>query len=369
MAGMLLLTIDCHWRERAGRVTAGADVGARALARDGRAAGPGYTPNRAGVSRGVNPHRAENAMPALTPTIDRDGLTFYLGDCRAVLSQLPEQSVQLCVTSPPYFGLRSYLAADHPDKSREVGREATVAAYVAALVEVFTEVRRVLRRDGTAWLNLGDCYNTSPPGNKRPMAKSRLNGADTSASYRARLEATQQTHQEGRRLLPGLKPKDLVGVPWAVAFALRDAGWYLRADCVWHKSCHMPEAVRDRPTKAHEYIFQLARSPRYYYDAEAVREVTPGGDPHGHNRGTVWRFAPRHVKGAHFATFPPELAEPCVLAGSRPGDVVLDPFAGAGTTALVARQHGRRFVGVELNPDYLDLTRRRLWPGGEVAAA
>jgi DNA modification methylase len=294
-----------------------------------------------------------------------------VGDCRERLAELPERSVQTCVTSPPYFGLRDY------GHDGQIGLEPTPDEFVAALVGVFREVRRVLCDDGTVWLNLGDSYARGFGGGS-PGKKSATNAG----SYADR---------ESRPLPPGLKGKDLIGIPWMVAFALRADGWFLRSDIIWHKPNPMPESVTDRPTKAHEYLFLLSKSPRYYYDADAIREESidpPGksrggslsklqvGDDyvaaHTHrgdaayessgraNRRSVWTVATQPYAGAHFATFPPKLIEPCILAGSREGDMVLDPFSGAGTTGMVALRNGRSFVGCELNPEYADLARFRI---------
>lgn len=294
------------------------------------------------------------------------------GDSREVLSTLPAASVHCCVTSPPYFGLRDYGC------DGQIGLEKTPDAYVAELVGVFREVRRVLRDDGTLWLNLGDSYAAG--GMSNPSEKSTLCGGKDrgAAGY-----AIQRKPQ------PGTKPKDLLGIPWRVAFALQSDGWYLRQDIIWHKPNPMPESVRDRCTKAHEYLFLLSKSPRYYFDAEAISEPL-AGPPHapgnkatkegGHNRkdfGTdrmervwgasgrrnrrdVWTVATKPYKGAHFACFPPKLVEPCILAGSPVGGTVLDPFFGAGTTGMVAAEHGRNCIGVELNPDYVALSENRL---------
>jgi len=287
---------------------------------------------------------------------------ILVGDCRQVLATLPEASVQCVVTSPPYFGLRDYSVMG------QIGREATVEEYVGQMVSVFRGVRRVLRDDGTVWLNLGDSYAS------------------------------------GR--MDGLKPKDLIGIPWRVAFALQADGWYLRSDIIWHKPNPMPERVTDRPTKAHEYLFLLTKAARYFYDADAVREpfVTEngmgwakavktqdtmkiGGDNRrqqsmagsgmasmrpgigGRNRRTVWTIATRATKDAHFATFPPALIEPCIKAGSKTGDVVLDPFAGAGTTLLVAERLGRDSIGIELNPTYADMAASRIRKDAPMLAA
>lgn len=277
--------------------------------------------------------------------------------------------------SPPYWGLRSYLADDHPMKPLEIGSEATPDEYVASLVGVFREVRRVLRDDGTLWLNLGDSYATNP-GNGRGGEGSGLTKGGK-APHRSGMDKTQI----------GLKPKDLIGVPWLVAFALRSDGWWLRQDIIWSKPNPMPESVADRCTKAHEYLFLLSKSERYYYDADAVAEpytagtiarcggaeerahnhrrgalgkhqgtlnVNGGMDPNGkRNRRSVWTVASQPYDGAHFATFPPKLIEPCILAGSRPGDLVLDPFFGSGTTGQVAEKHGRRWIGFDLGYERL----------------
>jgi DNA modification methylase len=256
---------------------------------------------------------------------------------------------QMCVTSPPYFGLRDY---GHPG---QLGLEETPTAYVDQLVSVFAAVRDVLADDGTVWLNLGDSYATKP-----------------------------------RKIAHGAKPKDLLGIPWRVAFALQADGWYLRSDIIWHKPNPMPESVTDRPTKAHEYLFLLAKSERYYYDHEAIKEQAVSDGPrggnllndtakgpnggnerwdgdraldwaeNGRNKRSVWSVATMAFDGAHFATFPRALIEPCILAGSRPDDVVLDPFMGSGTTAQVAEHLGRQWIGCELNADYLPLQAKRL---------
>jgi len=296
------------------------------------------------------------------------------GDCRDTLQFcVGDQEVQTVVTSPPYFGLRDY------GHGGQIGLEQTPDAYVSKLVEVFREVRRVLRDDGTLWLNLGDSYAASRSyqvsDNKNPGA-------------------VATGHESRARPPDGLKQKDLIGIPWRVAFALQADGWYLRQDIIWHKPNPMPESVRDRCTKAHEYLFLLTKSERYYWDAEAMQEPATGREPgnktHKHadrvanevaegnhrertklglahtgardqrNRRSVWAIATQPYKGAHFATFPSKLIEPCILAGSRPGDTVLDPFMGSGTTGAVAKQHGRSFIGIEINPDYIALAQARI---------
>ena len=310
----------------------------------------------------------------------------YYGDCRETLKTLPGQSVQCCITSPPYFGLRDYGHAD------QIGLEPSPEAYVAELVEVFREVRRVLRDDGTLWLNLGDSYASGGRGWRATDGKLEQRGMNT------------------RPADPdGIKPKDLIGIPWRVAFALQADGWYLRQDIIWHKPNPMPESVRDRCTKAHEYIFLLSKSERYFYDNEAVKEplaeasigragrkqrlmdrtgagtlgkqIVDGVDAtHAYaglalgrngktgydidsglrNRRSVWTVATKPYKGAHFATFPPELIRPCILAGSRPGGTVMDPFGGSGTTAQVAVEEGREAILCELNPAYIELAHQRI---------
>ena len=251
----------------------------------------------------------------------------------------------------------------------EIGLEQTPEQYVAAMVEVFRCVRDVLADDGTLWLNIGDSYAGAGYSNNK-------NTGGT-----ARADGGKQRHLTGT----GCKSKDLIGIPWMLAFALRADGWYLRQDIIWHKPNPMPESVRDRCTKAHEYIFLLSKSERYFFDSEAMREpaAQPVGTPRktgqhksevfkhagtlGSNQGSdtrnrrsVWTVATRPYKGAHFATFPPALIEPCILAGSRPGDIVLDPFMGSGTTAAVALQHGRQYLGCELNPEYGPLQDQRV---------
>jgi DNA modification methylase len=311
-------------------------------------------------------------------------IDLRLGDCLDVLRSLPSCSVQCCVTSPPYYGLRDYGVAG------QIGLEPTPDAYVARMVEVFAEVRRVLRDDGTAWLNLGDSYVGSPPGCNGVSGSSTLAGI-ASAAYRQRLANGCGTQRDKSRV-PGLKPKDLIGIPWRVAFAMQADGWWLRSDCIWAKPNPMPESVRDRPTKAHEYVFLLAKSERYFWDAEGVREAfadermgNPGGGGQyrvgskrndrgvlktgvwnedgsktGRNLRTVWTITPRPFKDSHFATMPVELAERCIRAGSREGDVVLDPFSGAGTTGVACLRLGRSYLGIELNPEYLEMSRRRI---------
>jgi DNA modification methylase len=358
------------------------------------------------------------------------------GDCLDLLAAMPDESVQTCVTSPPYWGLRDYGTArwkggnaecdhleqvggtssstlgaasggnDMSDEARrrsttrsfvpykdkckkcgatrtdeQLGLEPTPEQYVENMVTVFREVRRVLRDDGTLWLNLGDSYMGGGGGNYGSGLSTASNHGQHLTNVRNRQSFIEAT---------GLKPKDLVGVPWRVAFALQADGWYLRADIIWHKPNPMPESVTDRPTKAHEYIFLLTKSPRYYYDADAIKEqagtdvsgqtIRFGGskygdsdDPHHatksgnayeftgyRNKRSVWTVTTKPFRGAHFAVFPPDLIEPCVLAGAAPGDTVLDPFSGSGTTGMVALRHDRSYIGLELNPEYAEMSRARI---------
>lgn len=315
--------------------------------------------------------------------------TIITGDALEMLQTLKAKSVQTCVTSPPYFGLRDYGEAG------QIGLEETPQEYVEKLVWVFREVRRVLKDDGTLWLNIGDSYATrsgaQPPTNTR-----------NSRGHTA------------KKVPSGYKRKDLIGIPWMLAFALRADGWYLRQDIIWQKTNCLPESVRDRCTRSHEYVFLLSKKPRYYFDAEAISEPIAGsstkrymqnveaqkgsgrqknktngnmkavlprfggtkcqGTNNGDNRKSgreyiqslrrnkrdVWAISTASYKGAHFATFPEKLVLPCILAGSRPGDTVLDPFAGSGTTGAVAVQEGRSFIGIEINPGYSKLCEQRI---------
>ena len=339
------------------------------------------------------------------------------GDCRQRLRDLTDGSVNCCVTSPPYFGLRDYGA------SGQVGLEETPDAYVDELVAIFREVRRVLRDDGTIWLNIGDSYNAAG-----------RTGHGTRVGFK---QGTNRASAAGadhcRPSVDGLKPKDLIGIPWMLAFALRADGWYLRSHIVWHKPNPMPESVTDRPTSAHESLFLLSKSEHYYYDADAIREpcsvddwdngtrvfggVNKAGanllhgdrttgriatprkvgardnfrrdgskrespiygqsvgthrpdrpdtvpNPIGRNKRNVWTVATRPFAEAHFATFPPDLIEPCILAGCQYGGTVIDPFGGAGTTGLVADRHGRNAILCEINPDYVAMAERRIRADG-----
>jgi DNA modification methylase len=305
------------------------------------------------------------------------------GDCLDLLTEMPAGSVQTCVTSPPYWGLRDYGEAD------QLGLEPTPEEYTANLVEVFREVRRVLRDDGTLWLNLGDSYAAQRGGTHQP--------AETLAGGKGGFMENGDTVNRDRHAgynpsrnasAIGLKHKDLCGIPWRVAFALQADGWYLRSDIIWAKPNPMPESVTDRPTKAHEYLFLLTKSARYFYDADAIKEeaspvngeIRFGGNKYGdsddpkhatksgnvykdsgyRNKRTVWTVATQPFKGAHFAVFPPKLIEPCVLAGAPEGATVLDPFSGSGTTGLVALRLNRSYIGLELNPEYAEMSRNRI---------
>jgi DNA modification methylase len=297
----------------------------------------------------------------------------YCGDALAVLPKLGRESVNCCVTSPPYYGLRDYGVEG------QIGLEKTPEEYVAKLVAVFREVKLVLRKDGTLWLNLGDSYAAGGSGGYSD--KSTLLGF-TNAHTKGRLMDATPIQ---RKVPPGLKPKDLIGIPWRVAFALQADGWYLRSDIIWAKPNPMPESVTDRPTKAHEYLFLLAKRERYYYDVEAVKEASlhPGAvhvskanqkmcDMSGivpqhdivaretRNRRSVWNIVTQPFKGAHFAVMPEKLVEPCILAGCPEGGTVLDPFSGAGTVAAVAARLGRSSIGIELNPAYIEMATARI---------
>ena len=331
------------------------------------------------------------------------------GNCLEVLKDLPEQSVNTCITSPPYWGLRDYQTAeweggdencehtishysdnlkpevDRPfrgnrsacikcgaiRKDSQLGLEDTPEEFVENLVSVFREVKRVLRDDGTVWLNLGDSYSS---GGRTTTTNQTLRGDKDYGVTRPKPSK-------------GIKPKDLVGIPWRVAFALQSDGWYLRQDIIWHKPAPMPESVKDRCTKAHEYIFLLSKNKKYYFDNESIKEDAVGNNPGNktkhravgqsfsetknnidkisavskRNKRSVWTVPTKPFRDAHFATFPPDLIKPCVLAGCPEGGTVLDPFGGAGTTGLVAQQHNRNCILIELNPEYAQIARDRLY--------
>lgn len=308
---------------------------------------------------------------------------ILLGDALEQLRKLPPESVHTCVTSPPYYNLRDYGAAG------QIGNEASVEEYLQTLVSVFREVRRVLRSDGTLWVNMGDSYAGSGKGRMADGTH-----YDKKPSKSGNYGGTRNGHLK-KTVAAGCKPKDLIGVPWQLAFALRANGWYLRQDIIWNKTNCMPESVRDRCTKSHEYIFLLSKSERYYFDAAAISEpVTStkgnaktfrgggaytGGrshdnsaqverESHGNrenqtgrrNKRDVWTVSTNGFRGAHFAVFPEKLIEPCILAGCPEGGTVLDPFAGSGTTGVVAKRLGRDFIGCEINPDYAQMAADRI---------
>jgi DNA modification methylase len=262
---------------------------------------------------------------------DAEESALITGDARKVLAKLPDGVFQTCVTSPPYWSLRDYNIPG------QIGLEFSLEDYIRSLAEVFEAVRRVLRDDGTLWLNIGDSYTSGGRTWRAPDKKNPIRAMDV------------------RPPTPdGLKPKDLIGVPWRLAFALQSTGWYLRADLIWNKpNCH-PESVKDRPTRSHEYLFLFSKSEKYLYNYEALR------GPNDRNMRTVWDIHTQAYKEAHFATFPTSLVHPCIMLGSNRGDLVLDPFIGSGTAGLVALDMERRFVGVELNPEYVAIAERRL---------
>jgi len=295
--------------------------------------------------------------------------TILFGDCKETLSAFLPKTARMCVTSPPYYGLRDYGGED-----KQIGQENTPEEYIQNLVEVFRGVRDVLTDDGTLWVNIGDTYyNYRSDGNypKQTVSKTNQDLPNFSPARGNKLE--------------GLKSKDLIGIPWMLAFALRADGWYLRQDIIWHKPNPMPESVRDRCTKAHEYIFLLSKNKKYYYDNEAIKEPAKdwgtrdrskgkyhnegtGLQPHSgleksyptKNKRSVWSITNKPYRGSHFAVFPPDLIEPCIKAGSQEGDCILDPFMGSGTTAMVAKSLGRDYIGCELHEEYGNLIEKRI---------
>lgn len=301
-----------------------------------------------------------------------DKFMILIGDAKEKLKELETESIQSVITSPPYWGLRDY------GNDEQIGLEQTPQAFVESLVNVFKEVKRVLKNDGTLWLNLGDSYASAKDGKATP--DSLRTGGGTAVG--------QAANRNPKNLkASGIKNKDLVGIPWRVAFALQADGWYLRQDIIWAKPNPMPESVKDRCTKSHEYIFMLTKSEKYYYDYSAIREPRTssssnhqfGGkkynDPNNpiygsiqsvyesdgkRNKRDVWNIATQAFKDAHFAVMPEALVEPCILAGSKIDDLVLDPFAGSGTVGVVAKKHNRKFIGIELNPDYAKIANDRI---------
>ena len=297
------------------------------------------------------------------------------GDAAQILKTLPQKSVNMCVTSPPYYGLRDY------GEQEQIGIEKTPQEYIARLVEVFDEVHRVLADDGTLWLNIGDCYAGSGKG---PMTIFQ-NGKNKDV-----FDMKNRIYEVPKKW-SGIKPKDLIGIPWMLAFALRERGWYLRSEIIWHKKNCLPESAKDRPTKCHENIFLLSKSRQYYYDYKAIQEPIKEVSRERYKRGTsankyvgqqgimrarkdsldfdqqfrrkrdVWEVSTNSYKmDEHFAMFPEKLIEPCILAGSKVGGIVLDPFFGSGTTGAVAKRFGRDFIGIDLNARYLEKAKERI---------
>ena len=250
-----------------------------------------------------------------------------------------DEKARCCVTSPPYYGLRNY-----GDEENQIGHEQTPEEYVDEMVKVFRLVRECLTDDGTVWLNIGDSYYNYRPGKGQALSKQTLAKNDQ--------DLPSKCARRGNKL-EGLKEKDLIGIPWLLAFALRADGWYLRQDIIWNKPNPMPESVRDRCTKSHEYIFLLSKSQNYYFDVDAIKEPT-------RRKRSVWDITKKPYKDAHFAVFPPDLIEPCIKAGSERGDIILDPFMGSGTTAMVSKQLGRDYIGCELHEEYGKLIQKRL---------
>ena len=303
--------------------------------------------------------------------------TVLFGDCRTTLQTINEP-IQMCVTSPPYYGLR-----DYGGENQQIGQEQTPEEYIEELVSVFSIIRDKLNDDGTLWVNIGDSYYNYRPSKGKSYVKQTLS--------KTKQDLPDYSSKRNNKL-SNYKEKDLIGIPFMLAFALRNDGWYLRQDIIWHKPNPMPESVKDRCTKSHEYIFLLSKSKRYYYNNEAIKEPVKqdwgtrnrtngkyhnkgtGLQPHSgltksydkKNKRSVWSVTNKPYKHAHFATFPPDLIEPCILAGSKEGDIILDPFMGSGTTAMVAKQHDRHYIGCELHDNYKTLIDQRV-PVEEVA--
>ena len=298
--------------------------------------------------------------------------TILFGDCRETLTAFIDKA-RCCITSPPYYGLR-----DYGGESKQIGQEDTPEEYIQTLVEVFRKVRDCLTDDGTLWVNIGDSYYNYRPGKSYPKQTVSKTNQDL----------PEYTPKRANKL-DGYKEKDLIGIPWMLAFALRSDGWYLRQDIIWHKPNPMPESVKDRCTKSHEYLFLLSKNKNYYYDHESIKEKAVGERWGGNkpinmdntkdtnnqlsgltrprkmvydkrNKRSVWKVTNRPYKGSHFAVFPPELITPCILAGSEKNDIILDPFMGSGTTAMVAKELGRYYLGCELHEEYGNLIQDRL---------
>ena len=298
--------------------------------------------------------------------------TILYGDCRETLKNLTNLSVQTCVTSPPYYGLR-----DYGGEEKQLGQENSPKEYIDNLVNVFRIIKDKLSDDGTLWVNLGDSYYNYRPGKGQSYPKQSVS--------KTKQDLPDKCNKRGNKL-DGLKEKDLIGIPWMFAFAMRDDGWYLRQDIIWHKPNPMPESVKDRCTKSHEHIFLFSKNKKYYYDNEAIKEPVKqdwgtrdrtngkyhnsgsGLSPHSgltksydrKNKRDVWSITNKPYKGSHFAVFPPDLITPCILAGSEKGDIILDPFMGSGTTAMVAKQLGRDYIGCELHEEYGNLIDQRV---------
>jgi len=270
---------------------------------------------------------------------------ILFGDCRDTLKQFDEKA-RCCVTSPPYYGLR-----DYGGESNQIGLEQSPEEYIQEMVNVFRLVRDNLTDDGTLWLNIGDSYYNYRPGKGEALPKQSVSKTNQ--------DLPQGSNPRRGRRLEGLKEKDLIGIPWMLAFALRADGWYLRQDIIWSKPNPMPESVRDRCTKSHEYIFLLSKSQKYYFDVNSIKEPTIEGNSLKRKK-SVWNVKLKPNKKAHFATYPEELIKPCILAGSEENDIVLDPFMGSGTTAAVARSLGRYYIGCELHEEYNNLIQERV---------
>jgi len=272
----------------------------------------------------------------------RDIILF--GDCRETLKEFDEKA-RMCITSPPYYGLRNYGGQDN-----QIGLEQTPKEFIDELVKVFKEVKNVLTDDGTCWVNLGDSYYNYRPGRGQGLAKQTVSNT--------KQDLPDVCPRRGNRLT-GIKEKDLIGIPWMFAFAMRADGWYLRQDIIWSKPNPMPESVRDRCTKSHEYIFLFSKNQNYYFDVDSIKEPTVDGKGLKRKK-SVWDIRTKAYKEAHFAVYPPELIEPCIKSGSEEGDIVLDPFMGSGTTAAVAKSLGRDYIGCELHEDYGNLIQKRV---------
>lgn len=283
--------------------------------------------------------------------------TILYGDCRETLKQFAESGVRarMCVTSPPYYGLR-----DYGNEDSQIGLEESPEEFIQQLVEVFREVRNCLTDDGTLWVNIGDSYYNYRGGKGQALPKQSV--ANTNQ------DLPQGKNPRRGNKLKGYKEKDLIGIPWMLAFALRADGWYLRQDIIWSKPNPMPESMKDRCTKSHEYIFLLSKKQNYFFDVESIKEPTIDGKSMKRKK-SVWNIQTKPYKGAHFAVYPPELIEPAILAGSEEGDIILDPFMGSGTTAMVSKSLGRNYIGCELHKEYEELIDNRISEYHEIYTA